>query len=310
MTQFLSVKTLFRNILKYDLRAELYAINKDLLYLKIVSYFSNNTVKQFEEELNFLISQGKPYDFPYRQLKTLGSIVSGIDLLTRLPFVVHNTKKLFFPKSWDLQKSISTYRNLIEGENILGGNFSEKAPHQYQTSKYCVKKDDVVLELGAAEGLFSLDVIDLASQVYVFEPSKKWSKALRMTFKPYSSKVKLIQKYVSNRDTSTEIKLSTSIDFTNVKSLFVKMDIEGFEKSVLEDNRELFSKNIDITVSCCTYHRDTDADDFKRYFESLGYETEFSDGYVIFSTDPDLKPPYFRKGLIRARKQKSKCTTI
>ena len=80
------------------------------------------------------------------------------------------------------------------------------------------------------------------------------------------------------------------------------MDIEGYEKIVIEDNLSLFSQNIDIRLSCCTYHRQTDADDLNTLFKSLGYDTEFSDGYILFSSENNLVPPYFRKGLIRAKK--------
>jgi len=220
-----------------------------------------------------------------------------------MPFILHNgVKKLYFPKSWSVDQARDNYINYIQVENILGGNYAKKSPHQYQTSNFQINVGDVVLDIGSAEALLSLDVIDIAKKIYIFESDEIWIEPLKATFEPYQDKVVIFNKFVSDKNSATEIRLDSCIEFDKVQSLFIKVDIEGSEKLVLENNKHLFEKNINIRVVCCTYHRQNDADIFKVFFESLGYTTEYSDGYMIFIYDNELRAPYFRHGIIRAEK--------
>jgi 16S rRNA A1518/A1519 N6-dimethyltransferase RsmA/KsgA/DIM1 with predicted DNA glycosylase/AP lyase activity len=64
----------------------------------------------------------------------------------------------------------------------LGGGYMEKMPHQYQTSYFQVKKNDILLDVGCAEALFSLDVIDKVKKVILFESDSVWFDPLKATF--------------------------------------------------------------------------------------------------------------------------------
>jgi len=296
------VKRNLKAMLNRDLKIELFNIQSELLYLKLLRYYENNPSKTFEKEISYLKELGYITVFPYKQIKSLENIEGGFDLKRKMPFILHNNKRLYFPKSWDVEQAKGMYNILIVNENILGGGYTEKAPHQYQNNDFRVHKGDIVLEIGAAEALFSLDIIDLAKKIYIFEPKKIWRKPLQATFEPYKDKVEIIEKYVSNIDSADEVKLETCLKFDDSENFFVKMDVEGYEKLVIEDNISFFSKNTDIRVSCCTYHKHEDADDFKEIFTNLHYNIEYSEGYMLFLSGNDLKPPYFRKGMIRASK--------
>jgi hypothetical protein len=294
------VKRNLKALLSRDLKIELFNIRNELVYLKLLRYYEDNPNKEFEKEISYLKELGFISGFPYKQVKRLKDVECRFDVKRKMPFVMHNNKRLYFPKPWDIEQAKGAYANLIQNENILGGGYTEKAPHQYQTDDFRVNEGDVVLEIGAAEALFSLDIIDLVKKIYIFEPKKIWLKPLQATFEPYKDKVEIITKFVSNKDTYNEVKLETCLKLDEFKSVFMKMDIEGFEKLVIEDNISFFSKNTDIRVSCCTYHKQTDAEDFKKIFSGMGYITEYSDGYMLFLGGDDLRPPYFRKGMIRA----------
>ena len=67
------------------------------------------------------------------------------------------------------------------------------------------------------------------------------------------------------------------------------MDIEGAEESVTQSNK-----------GCCTYHKAHHAEILSSLLDDMGYSFEFSNGYMLFPWDKHQKPPYFRKGLIRA----------
>ena len=54
--------------------------------------------------------------------------------------------------------------------------------HHYEVPETRVQPGDVVLDCGAAEGLFALSVLDRAGQVAIFEPSPNFADSLRRTF--------------------------------------------------------------------------------------------------------------------------------
>jgi len=285
---------------RQELESKLFHLRSRLLYFELLSYFTKKVNSDFQREISYIKELGQVTVFPYKQLKTLQNIEAGFDEVKKLPFVIHRNKRLYFPKAWSVEQVIMTYKNYIEVENILGGNYTEKAPHKYQSSTVHVKEGDIVLDIGASEALFALDIIDLAKKVLIFEPESIWDEPLKATFQPYKDKVKIFKKYLSNIDSSKEIKLEACLKDEDFQSMFIKMDIEGFEKKIIEWNKPLFIKNIDLRITCCTYHEQNDADNINLMLNDYGYKTEFSEGYMLYIYDENLKPPYFRKGMIRA----------
>ena len=290
-------------IQEYDYKLAL--LKQEILYYRIKDYFANHPSDAYEEELHYLNKLGHLCVFPYEQTKTLADVAYGYDTAKRLPYVVHdNTKKLYFPRGWEPEQAKQTYLNYMQVESLLGGDYTTKSPHKYQSDTVFVKDGDVVIDVGAAEALFALDVVDKAEKVIIIESEPVWIEPLRATFEPFMNKVELIHKRVSDRDSSQEITLMSCLKNINPNRLFIKMDIEGYETTLVENNYDLFSANISIDVVCCTYHKATDATTLKSNFDGWGYQTEFSDGYMLFYWDELITPPFFRKGIIRASKQR------
>ena len=289
--------------IKDELNTKLGLINEKIIYLDILIRNAEISENKYKLEVSNLKDLGKLAIFPYKSKKNLNKIISGFDDKRQLPFVLHaENKKLYFPKLWSIQDAADAYRNFIENENILGGDYMEKSPHKYQSNKYYVRDNDVVFDIGAAEALFSLDVIDKVKKIYIFEYQEMWLEPLYATFEPYAKKVEIINKMVSDKNSPTETKLINYFNLDECKRVFVKMDIEGNEKHVLENNIDFFSQDIEINVACTTYHEHNDEEILNNIFARIGYNTEFSDGYMIFKYDENIIPPYFRKGMIRAGK--------
>ena len=277
----------------------------ELLYFKIVDFFSRNPNANYAQELAYLREIGSIALFPYRQCRPIEAVICEVDTATKMPYVLHRgKKKLFFPVSWDINTVRTAYVSLVEEQNILGGGYSEKAPHQYQTETFYVKETDTVLDIGAAEGLFGLEVVDVVRKVYVFECDPIWSAPLEATFAPYNDKVVIINKFVADVDSPSQIRLDTCLKNESYESLFLKLDIEGSEKVVLAGNKASLTQPADIRIACCTYHEQNDAAHLNDLLQGLGYQTEFSDGYMIYVHDENIQPPYFRPGLIRARRNR------
>ena len=57
----------------------------------------------------------------------------------------------------------------------------------------------VVANIGAAEGFFSLDVVERVRHVYLSESAPDWMKVLRATFLPYKDKIMIVTMFVGNR---------------------------------------------------------------------------------------------------------------
>lgn len=239
--------------------------------------------------------------FPYNQIKTVGEIKAGRDKHLNLPFVLHKGKRLYYPSEYSLDDCVDAYRFLIEQDQILESGYLEKAPHCYQLEQFKVEKGDVLLDGGAAEGLFTLELIDEVSQAYIVEADAKWLPALRATFAPYADKVKIINKFLSDTidDRNTTI---FEVLSKQKGQCFVKMDIEGAEPKVIKGSAGFLRSRDNIKLSCCSYHYNDDAETMARLFDEIGYWHEFSDGWLFFAEYDSPKPPFFRKVLIRARK--------
>jgi FkbM family methyltransferase len=54
--------------------------------------------------------------------------------------------------------------------------------HYYEILETSVRQGDVVLDCGAAEGIFALSVLDRAGKVVIFEPSPDFADSLQRTF--------------------------------------------------------------------------------------------------------------------------------
>jgi hypothetical protein len=273
--------------------------SKILLEAIIIQHGRNG---RFLEEINFLKTQKKIDVFPYKKIRCMGTVNSGYDTEKNLPYVIHKNRKLYFAHSWTEEESVNKYTDFIENENILGGGYRAKAPHQYQSENCHVKGSDILLDVGCAEALFTLDVIDEVRKVILFESDPVWFKPLKATFEKEinSGKVVLIEKNAGEENTSQSITIDSVLKNEEYESLFIKMDIEGNETKVVKSCTDLMKSGKDIRFSCCTYHKPNDADILKEIFESNGYQTAFSDGYILFLLDKHIRYPYFRRGIIRA----------
>lgn len=259
------------------------------------------TLDQFKEESLYIQKNGLTV-FPYQRIKEMPSVEAGFDEALQLPYVIHKGKRLYFPHSYSIDTCLRKYESYISEECLLGGKFRKKQPHQYITETFTVEEGDVLVDVGCAEALLSLECIEKVSKVYLFEFDSMWMPALNATFKDYMHKVVIINKYVSDKDTDTTITLKTALKNEQGKQLFIKMDIEGAEVDVLNGSRDYLSNTSNIKIACCTYHKQHDEEVIPQMLSELGYSYEFSDGYMLFLYDANMQYPYFRHGLVRARK--------
>jgi hypothetical protein len=284
-----------------QVKQQLADLKTELLYYKVLYYYQANPSAEYSAEIDYLKETGKLTPFPYKQVKQSPEVDGALDVEKKMPYVMHAGKRLYFPVGWSVNAAKQMYLNYITTENILGGGYTEKSPHQYLANDFQLSNDTLLVDIGAAEGLFLLDMIDVIDQAILFEPSQGWLVPLKATFAAYTNKVTIIEKFATDRDSETEARIDSVIK-PGTKSVFIKMDVEGYEQSVLRGAEKLFTESMNIKVACCTYHRNDDAEKLQEYFERRGFATAFSDGYMLFPYDDAIAAPYFRKGVIRATK--------
>lgn len=236
-----------------------------------------------------------PYDFP-EKYKAAGIIIEK-DEDKGLLFTFWEGKKLFYKNGHQIKKAQTYFNSLLLEQD-------PNSPHRYLTADFDVKEGDVIVDVGAAEGNFSLSVIEKASQVFLFEVEKDWIKALEATFEPWKEKVTIVQKYVSDVDNSQCIKLDTFFGEKQPVN-FIKADVEGAEAQVVNGANDLINRQNDLRIAVCTYHRQTDAQELDDLLKNKGFRNHFSGKYMIFhyGSSNIVEPPYLRKAVLRAVKE-------
>lgn len=232
-----------------------------------------------------------PYEF-YRKYHS-ADIDVFFDKKSKMRYVMHENKRLYFPED-------SGDNAIRSGYNGLCIEQDKDSPHCYETNTFVVSEGDVIVEVGAAEGTWALNNVEKAQKIYLFECTPKWIKALQKTFEPWKEKVVIVNKYVSNINDNKNVTLDKYFDGKRID--FIKADIEGMGKKMLEGSRNILSANNNLKLSLCTYHLKNDAIEIKEVLEKNGFKTEYSKGYMLFIYDNGLEKPYIRRGLIRAVK--------
>ncbi len=266
----------------------------------VISYFNkwenHSLANEYKNELNFLKSHPIhifPHVFSKKYDKNTIEVFH--DQTNGLSYVLFQSKRLYFKRNMTDEQIKKYYTWLLIEQDI-------ESPHRYLEGSFDVENNDIVVDVGSAEGNFSLSIVEKASEIYLFEVDPNWIEPLQATFKPWENKVKIIQTLVSDFDDSSNMRLDTFMRGKNDKIDFIKIDVEGYEEKILKGLGD-FLHNCKIKkIGLCTYHKQGDDSRFKLILEKIGYKVNFSSGYMLFYFDKDIKAPFFRRGLIRAVK--------
>lgn len=284
-----------RRILNYIRARNRDKIN-DLLAVEIPKYYLANNISCSEECLcaaNWICNNGFsvfPYDYTFKYKSIKIEVYCCKE--SGLKYVLHDNKRLYFPKEFSKRNCVNYYLGLLEEQDVA-------SPHRYNYDPFYEKHISTLLDIGAAEGIFALSVIDYVDKVYLFECDSHWWKALEWTFKPYEDKVEIVHRYVSDQSDEKSLITIDSFLFNKRKfsSCYIKMDIEGAELSALMGSTDSLNKE-SVYLSVCTYHTDKDAEFIHKFLVEYGFECRFTFGVMAFGTTP----PYFRKGVLYANK--------
>lgn len=213
-----------------------------------------------------------------------------------LYYVLFENKRMYFARYLNNKEKVCDYYRQI----MLEQDF--KSPHRYLSGEFQVSDGSIVIDAGVAEGNFALSVIDQVKKIYLFEPDPDWIEALNYTFAPYSDKVVIVNKYLSNFTDESTVSIDSFV--TEQQIDFIKLDIEGEEYYALDGAKSKIASSVHIKCAVCTYHNEFDYIVIGQLLQNLGLSSEPSKGYMWFPYDKDgiFELPTLRRGLIRAEK--------
>ena len=209
--------------------SEKYQTSEDLDILETLEYWKNNQLtvfNQFVKEEMFHVVEW--------------------DYIENMPFIILEDKKMYYPYDTKFES--------FEGKKIIRNVMQEQqetSPHLYIKDDITINEGDIIADVGAAEGDFSIRFVEKASKIYLFEGDKKWWKPLRKTFEKFKDKIEFINKYAGYIDDNNLVRMDTII---KEKIDFLKMDVEGSECDALLGARKLLI-NGNVKCAICSYHR-------------------------------------------------------
>ncbi|UII23672.1 FkbM family methyltransferase [Fulvivirga ligni] len=273
-------------------------IHRKIIFKKVISYLEAKASLSNEEykALEYLKKNGLTvfpgnYQDKYKDL----NIDIQVDVESGLKYVIHNSKRLYFKRTMSSEKIHKMYRGLTIEQD-------PESPHRYTDSLFKIEPKDVVVEAGSAEASFSLDAVEEASKIYIFETDPLWIEALEHTFKPWGNKVTIFNKFVTSSTGDNSISLDDIVkEYGPID--FVKIDVDGEEMNLLKGfDKTLSDKNTKTKIAICTYHKQEDEHMFTQYFKNKSYSSRTTDNYMLFYFDNNFVKPYLRRGVLRAYK--------
>lgn len=273
--------------------------NQYYLYKKnIQRRYLNSDDPEIGEVLAYLDNHDlRIFNYPFADEMELIKTDIRFDEEAALFYTLHNTHKLYFSEEFNTyEKAEKYYKGILLEQNV-------SSPHRYLDESFDVKQGDIIVDVGAAEGNFAIDIVDKAAKIYLIETDERWIKALKYTFKDYKDKVIIIKTFITSYDDGKYSKLDS---FIREPVNFIKMDIEGAEWDALCGAENLLEISSDVKLAICAYHSDFDQYLIEDYMDKHAISHSTTKGYMWFPymVKQSYISSHLSRGIIRGWKEK------
>jgi FkbM family methyltransferase len=167
-------------------------------------------------------------------------------------------------------------------------SFNPKNWHYYQTPETLVTPEDIVVDCGAAEGLFALIIQKKCKKIYLIEPLPKFVECLNKTFDK-ATNVEILPVAISDTEFFTKMitdDISSALSdegegeqvhVTTLDKIFLdkevavsylKMDLEGYDYKALLGAESLIKK-YKPKIAVTTYHSKEHATQIEQFLKSI-----------------------------------------
>lgn len=283
-------------------------LDKRLIRLEILQYYSiKENFERLDEEQLEILKQVQNYCED--EFRVFPEDKYYLDDKCKIP-EMYTEKNLFYDEMG--------YYCIIDGTKLYFGRNKELAigmlkgfyvhyekdnPHRY----LCKSEDgmdiisgDIIADIGACEGFFGIKYIKKSSKVYFFEGEHEWIIQLRKSILDCDN-AEIVEGYVG--DEKDCIKLDEYFSDKDYPSV-IKIDVEGMELAVLRGAENILAGNQRLLLLIATYHRQEDWDRIEKLLNpdkgNPRFKISHSKGYYWHIPDP--RPPYFRRGIMRAER--------
>ncbi len=185
---------------------------------------------------------------------------------------------LFVPKEFPINQLY-----LVIAESFYKPNW-----HYYERFGTLVSPNDVVVDCGAAEGLFSLIIANRCKTCYAIEPLPGYVETLKLTFKnienvevlPYALGSISGISYISgsginasltNDKSGTEVKIETIDNLFYKKKIpvsYLKADLEGYDFEMIKGAKNTI-KHHKPKIAITTYHKESHAKEISEFLKNI-----------------------------------------
>lgn len=276
------ITSLYRKVLPIKVRKYIYE-----LFLRDVLWFMRGPMKcrwyyfyyfiatpKTEKEQAFK-TWGKagfsPYPYTWKKEYDNQIFEVYLDGQNGLPYIVHYGKNLYFRRNM-ISSASEVYKSLLIEQD-------ERSAHRYVRS-YKDLQNKTLLDIGSAEAFFALEVIEYIDHAYLFECDEDWIEALEATFAPWKNKITIVRKYVSDVNDENNITLNEYFKDKPSNNLFLKMDIEGYERKALKGAEALLKNAKNISGSVCIYHLVDDEETIHNLLQQNGLNISINSGFL------------------------------
>jgi FkbM family methyltransferase len=172
---------------------------------------------------------------------------------------------------------------LDQSRQVVAELFYPKNWHYYEVDGTKVGRDDIVLDCGAAEGLFALKASEVCKRCYALEPLPRYVETMRRTFLnvekveilPYAVGAVHARFHIngegigarlSEKGDGPEVEVFTVDELFYEKDrpiTYLKADLEGFETNMLKGALRTIEK-YRPKIAITTYHREEHAEELKK----------------------------------------------
>lgn len=261
----------------------------EILVKVLCKKYEGSNDEEIKEWLEDIQKKAKVSSYSKKLMDTYADFVPNIDYdkTREMIFVWHNEKRLYYPKAFSVEDVYSAY--------LLARVEQDKdSTHRYLDDDFCVEKNSVVMDIGVKDGLFALDVVDIARKVYLFVYDEMWVEALTYTFEPYKDKVMIYSKM-------PDANINEVIGEDEVN--FIKIDAENADTEILPWAKATLSRNANIKCAVVTCYKKDMEKHVKQFFLEMDFSVKHTEGYLFYK---DYSVPVweneFRHGVVRAEK--------